>query len=219
MDATLITGALGAAQTIAGLIGGIGANNKIKDVIAQRKAYQTPEEIFQILNATQSAAQGDSATRDFQTGQIDRAFSGAIGTAELLGGDPNSLSALFDARVNNLLKVGEQFHASNMESFGNYLKALNTVADNKAAEQISQDNLLKDQIQALAQQKQDATKNVGSGVNAITGALAADATMDLYKEQTGQGVSTAALQAQIADLKRQLAGVGGTTPMGKNGYN
>lgn len=203
---TLITEALGLAQGIAGAIGGIGANKKIKDLVASRKAYSTPDEIFQMLNATEFNAQGDTKTRDFETGQIDRGFGQAIGTAEFLGADANSLSSLFDSRVNSLLKVGEQYHASNMESFGKYLGALDEVAKNKVSEQISADNLIKDKIQALAKQKTDATANVGNGLNAIIGGLAADQTMNLYKELPG---STTNLAAENAALKQQLAALNG----------
>lgn len=205
LDPTGITEALGAAQAAYGIIKGINTDKKIKGLLAQRKSFQTPDEIFQILNATEQNAQGDTQTRDFQTNQLDRQFSQQLGTAELLGADPNSLSSLFDQKVQGIMQIGDQFHRSNMEAFGKYLGGLNTVAENKAAEQISKDNLIKDQLQALGQQRQDNTKNIGSGINAIIGGLAADETSSLYKEQNA---TTDALTKQIAALQQQIANMG-----------
>lgn len=205
LDPTGITEALGVAQAAYGIIKGINTDKKIKGLLAQRKSYKTPDEIFQILNATEQNAQGDTQTRDFQTNQLDRAFSQQLGTAELLGADPNALSSLFDQKVQGIMQIGQQFHASNMEAFGKYLGGLNTVAENKAAEQISKDNLIKDQLQALGQQRQDNTKNIGSGINAIIGGLAADETSSLYKEQNA---TTDALTKQIAALQQQIANMG-----------
>lgn len=156
------------------------ANKRMKAAAAQRKPYRTPDEIFQILNATQNKAQGDTATRDYETGLIDRSFSQGIGTAELLGAGPNTLSSLFDQRVNGIMQVGQQFHASNMESFGKYMNALNMVAENKAAEGISSDNMLKDLMQAYAQQKADANATINSGVNGLVGAASMYGTNKLY---------------------------------------
>lgn len=205
LDPTGITEALGVAQAAYGIIKGINTDKKIKGLLAQRKSYKTPDEIFQILNATEQNAQGDTQTRDFQTNQLDRQFSQQLGTAELLGADPNSLSSLFDQKVQGIMQIGDQFHRSNMEAFGKYLGGLNTVAENKAAEQISKDNLIKDQLQALGQQRQDNTKNIGSGINAIIGGLAADETSSLYKEQNA---TTDALTKQIAALQQQIANMG-----------
>lgn len=152
------------------------ANKRIKNAMNQRKAYQTPDEIFQLLNATQSKAQGDTITRDYQQNQLDMGFADALGTAETLGAGPNQLSSLFGQKIQGMLKVGEQFHQSNMESFGNYMKALSIVGDNKAAEQVSQDNIWKDYMQSLAKQKVDANATLNNGINTTIGAAAAYGT-------------------------------------------
>lgn len=182
LDPTGITEALGVAQAAYGIIKGINTDKKIKGLLAQRKSYKTPDEIFQILNATEQNAQGDTQTRDFQTNQLDRSFSQQLGTAELLGADPNALSSLFDQKVQGIMQIGQQFHASNMEAFGKYLGGLNTEAENKAAEWQSQQDILKDQIQALNGQQTNNAKNVGSGINAVLSGLSAKADMNLYKE-------------------------------------
>lgn len=180
--ATLVTEGLGLAQGIYGAIKGIGADQKLNDLLAKRKSFVTPDEIYKILNATEMNAQGDSQTRDYQTGQIDRGFGQALGTATLLGADPNDLSSLFDQKMQGILSVGQQFHASNMEAFGKYLGALNTVADNKAAEWQSQQDILKDQIQAASGEKGDAFKNISGGLNTILSGLSADEQRKLYTQ-------------------------------------
>ncbi len=181
-DPSGITEALGVVQAGYGIVKDIQNNKKIKNLLAQRKSYTTPDEVFKILNATLNKSQGDTLTRDFQTNQLDTSFGDALGTAETLGADPNQLSSLFGQKIQGMLQIGDQFHKSNMESFGNYMNALKLVGDNKTAEWQSQQDIIKDQLQAAGQQKQDNTKNIAGGINTFLSGLSADATMDLYKE-------------------------------------
>lgn len=190
LDPTGISEALGVAQTAYGIIKGINTDKKIKGLLAQRKSFQTPDEIFQILNATQSNAQGDTQTRDFQIGQLNNQSAQQLETAALLGGDPNDLSGIFGQKMQGIIQVGQQFHASNMEAFGKYLGALNTVAENKAAEWQSQQDILKDQIQALNGQQANNTKNISGGLNTLLSGLSADAQMQLYKELAAKNGAT-----------------------------
>lgn len=158
------------------------ANKRIKAAMGQRKAYQTPDQIWQLLNATENKSQGDTITRDFQTNQLDMSFADALGTAETLGAGPNQLSALFGQKVQGIMQVGEQFHRSNMESYGNYMKALAVVGENKAAEQGSQDNIWKDYMQALSKQKETGQATTNAGINNLIGGIAAYGTNQLYKD-------------------------------------
>lgn len=183
IDPTGVTEALGIAQGIYGAINANATKKRISTLLNQRTAYSTPDEVFQILNATQSNAQGDTQTRDFQTNQLDTGFSGVLNTAQLLGGDPNTLSSLFDQKMQGIMQIGQQFHTSNMEAFGKYLGALNTVAENKAAEWQSQQDILKDKLQAEGVNLQNSYANIGSGVNAFIGGLSATEQMKLYKQQ------------------------------------
>ncbi len=183
----------GAANTIA-----LGkTNKKIDSAMSKRKAFQTPDEVFKILNATENKSQGDTITRDYQTNAIDRAFANAMGNAEILGGDPNSLSSMFEKKVQGILDIGDKYHASNMESFGNYMKALNVVADNKAAEQISQDNIWKDYMQSLSKQKSDQQQSINNSINSLIGSASSFATGNLYKDnnktQSAQGAASGAV--------------------------
>lgn len=184
----------GAAQGIIGVAGASVQYSKLKNAVAKRQAYITPNEIYDILNATEQLSQGDTQTRDFETNQLDRAFSNQLGTAELLGADPNQLSSLFEQKINNLLKIGQNFHASNMEAFGKFLVAKNLVAENKTAEWQSREDILKDLIAGISKTANTYAQTANNGFNnAITG-LSAMGTSNLYtgggNNSGGGGVSS-----------------------------
>ncbi len=191
VTAGLVIGGVQAAGGIYQTISGNAAKNK---ALAKRKPYQTPQEIIDILNATQSNAQlgFNPETLAYLTNQTDRAFTGALGTAERLGADPNDLSALFDQKMQSIMKIGAQDHAYNMENFSKYLSALDSVAANKAAEQKSQQDIIKDQLQSAAQEIQTGTANISGGINTAMGAYAAGQTGNLYKPKVVSANKTAA---------------------------
>lgn len=189
---------LGAGQTVLGGIQTISGNAAKKKVLAKRKAYQTPQEVIDILNATENRAQTgyDPTTLNYLTNQIDRGFNGALGTAERLGADPNDLSALFDQKIQATMQVGAQNHQKNMENFSNYLSALQGVADNKAAEQKSQQDIVKDELQSASAEITAGTGNITNGINTGIGAWAAGQDAGLYKDiaqlKKAQGLSSPA---------------------------
>lgn len=174
--------AISAAQAAMGIIQTISGDAKAKRLMAQRTAYKTPDEIWKILNASLSGAQGDTITRDFQTDQLDRAFSQTLGTATRLGANPNDLSMLFDQKMQGVLKVGQQFHASNMEAFGKVLSAYDLVAQNEAAEWSSEQDILKDKLQAAAADKAAGIQNIGSAANSFISLSAAGKTSNIYTQ-------------------------------------
>ena len=179
------------------------ANKKIKKALSERKPYSTPDEVYQMLNATENKAQGDTAARDFQTNQLDTSFSQALGADVLLGAGPNALSDLFGQKIQGLLQVGNQFHASNMEAFGNYMKSLNIVAENKAAEQGSVDNIWKDAMQSYAQQKADANATMNSGINGLVGAASMYGTNKLYGNNNRGGSYATSAEINAVNNPRQ----------------
>lgn len=183
--ATAVQLGLGVAQTVKGFIDQGKANRKFEQLMSQRKAYKTPEEIFKIEQATQQNAQTGlgAETLAYLTSNNDRNLSTTVGASSLLGGDPNDFGALLDRALQQTMQIGGQNQAMQMENFSKYLGALNTVADNRTAEYQSQENMLKDQIQAAAAQSADASKNLQSGINAGLGALSANEQMKLYNTQ------------------------------------
>lgn len=158
------------------------ANKKAKDALARRKEFQTPDEVYQILNAMENRSQGDTATRDFQTQQIDNSFAQQLGVAELLGADPNDLSGMFNQKMQGILQVGQQFHASNMEAFGKYIGGLDMLASNKAAEWKSGQDFVKDDLQAAAADGAAANATINSGINTALAGYSAHQSNKLYKE-------------------------------------
>lgn len=176
--------ALAGAQAGFGIVQSIASDNKIKKLLAQRKAYKTPEEYFQILQATQSMAQQgyDPVTLNYLTDQTDRAFSSGLSTATRLGANPNDLSALFDQKMQGIMKIGAENAQLNMANFSKYLSALDVIGQNKAAEWSSEQDILKDKIQAASQDKAAGVQNVGSAANAFISMDSAAKTSDLYSE-------------------------------------
>lgn len=186
------TAALGAVQVVGGAIGKSKANKETQNLIKQRKAFETPDDILKIVNATQSRASNGlgAETLNYLTNQNERAFSGAIGSANLLGGDPNAAAAIFDQNFNNLIKIGSDNHAANLANFTQYLGALNTKAENAAAEQISKDNLIKDALQASTAKSADAARTMNNGINTIVSAGTSYASAQLgTAPSTGNGGS------------------------------
>lgn len=175
--------ALSAAQTGFGALQSLFANGKIKKILARRESYQTPEEYTQILQATQSQAQQgfDPTTLNYLTNQTDRAFSGATDAAVRLGANPNDLSRLFDQKMQQIMQIGAQNHDLNMKNFDRYISAVDTIGQNKIAEFNSEQDILKDKLQAAGLEKQAGIQNVGSGLNSFISLDASRRTSDLYK--------------------------------------
>lgn len=171
-------------QAILGTIQTISGDAKAKKLMAQRTGYVTPDAVYKALNLDFSTAQGDTVTRDYQTNQLDRMFSQALGVSTRLGGDANDLSALFDKLIQGKIQVGQEFHKSNMEGISKVLQGYETVASNKAAEWSSQQDILKDKIQAASGEKAAGVQNIGSAANAFISMGASAKTGDLYKDQS-----------------------------------
>ena len=186
--AAIAAAVVGVTGIVVGAVQTGKANKRIKNAMNQRKPYQTPDEVYKILNAAENKSQGDTITRDYNTNQLDMSFADALGTAETLGAGPNQLSALFGQKVNGMLQVGEQYHRSNMEGWGNYMKALAVVGENKAAEQTSRDNIWKDYIQALSKQKEAGQTTTNAGINNLISGIGIYGTNQLYTDKsTGTG--------------------------------
>lgn len=153
---------------------GVGAAQKIKADKAAKAAqgkiqpYKTPKEVFDVLNATQANAQSgfDQSTLGYLTGQTDQAFAGSIGSAQRLGADPNVLSSIFSQKVDSIKGIAAQDAQLQMQNFSAYLNALNATGASSAAEQKSQQDLLKDQLQKIAMDKQIASQQISQGINA-----------------------------------------------------
>lgn len=174
--------AVGAVSIGVGVAKDIKANKDSKAAQAKIKPYETPKEIYDVLNATEANAGSgfDPETLNFLTNQSDNAFGGSLATAERLGADPNALSAIFGQKVNSIMEIGAQNHQLQMANFSAYLNALNSVGANDAAEQKSKQDLLKDQLQKIAMEKQIAAGQISQGINAGIAGISNAAMAKLY---------------------------------------
>lgn len=187
--AAAITGGVGLLQNFINAGKEKKANKELKRLFSQRKAFQTPEEIFDILNLSQfNAAQGFSdETTSYLTGQAGAGLAGSLGAATRLGADPNALSGTIDQYYQDIFKVGAESDLVKMKKFDSFTNALNLVAENDAAEQISADNLIKDQMQSVASRVGAANTGQQSGLNLALSSLASLASNNLYKTKQPNG--------------------------------
>lgn len=176
----------GLAQTVGGFIQAGRANKDLKKLFKQRKAYETPAEIFEILQMTQNNAQSGfgAETMDFLTGQADRGLSASLGTAARLGADPNALGGILDSYYQDIFKIGGENELLKMKKFDSLTNALQLVSQNKEAEQISADNLIKDQMAAAAARLGKGEQNISSGAGLLLNSATAFETNSLYNDRT-----------------------------------
>jgi len=169
-------------QTVLGIVQAISGSAKAKKFQQMLEPFKTPDEVYKILDATKNlSSQGfDPATLNYLTSNVDEAFASSASIAKRLGADANTLSNLFSDRINAVMKIGADNHALNMENFSKYLGALDTVASNKAAEQKSKQDLIKDQIQAAVADKQAGLQNIGGGINTGLSTISANESGKLF---------------------------------------
>ena len=176
---------LGILQTGIGIINSIGARKRQNKLLSQRTSYKTPAEINQILQATQqNASLGlDPSTMDFLNNKTNTSFASSLDVIQRLGGDPNAMSSIFGQKVDALGNIAEMDTQAKMRNFSAYLSALDTVATNKTAEWKSEQDIIKDKLQAAGADLNTANQNISGGVNMVTGAIGSQMTMDLYKNK------------------------------------
>lgn len=177
---------IGAVQAITGLFKGNKAAADAKRLRASRKAFQTSDEVYDIVNQTENKAQTgfDPATMQYLDTQIDNTTAAGLGTAARLGANPNDLSAILDQSLMASMKVGADNATMQMENFSKYLGAEQLLANNLDAEWASQQGMIKDDLQAAGQARQEATAQIGAGISNTIAGISAIETEKLYKERT-----------------------------------
>lgn len=177
-------GVAASTQVAIGLVQSITGESKMQKALAKRKAFVTPEEVYKIVNATTNRMGGlDPETLSYITGEVDRGFSSSINAATKFGADPNLLSEILDKKIQATFKIGAENQIENMKNFEKYLSAQQLLADNKAAEQKSQQDIIKDELQAAGLNKQAGLQNIIGGVNAGLSAFSSLKTGSLYTQQ------------------------------------
>ena len=201
---------LAAAQTVLGAVQAIDGGAKAKRFMKQRRAFKTPEEVFKILQATQSIQGGfDSTTLGYLTSTADNATSATLNAAKLLGADPNALSNILDQRIQAGFRIGAENQLENMKNFGKLIGAYGLVADNKAAEQKSQQDIIKDQLQAASAEQQAGLQNIAGGANTALSTFSSAKTASLYglgdtSSTSSPSISSMATPDYYIDVYNQL---------------
>lgn len=160
------------------------ANKEMKRLFSKRKAFQTPQEVFDILNMSQyNASSGFSGdTLNYLTGEASEGLAAGLGTAKILGADPNQLSGMIDQYYGDIFKIGAESDLIKMRKFNDLTGALQLVAANKEAEWASKENIIKDQMQAVAQRISAGQQGINSGLNFAINSAALLAQNNMYRE-------------------------------------
>jgi hypothetical protein len=195
---------LGAAQAAVGLVQTITQGARSKRLRKQRRAYQTPDEIYDILNAVESRASSGYSPETLQyiTSGADNALSSSLSAATRLGADPNQLSNMLDQRIQASFRLGAENQLENMKNFQGYIDALGLVAENKAAEQKSREEYLRDDLAAAGAGQQAGFQNILGGAQTALNTIAADRTSRLYGQPS----------EFVNDLPTTIGGVSRTAP-------
>ena len=189
----------GAVQAIGGLIGAKKNNAALDRLFKQRKKFQTPSEIYDIVNMTQNNQAGYSPeTLSYLTDQADTGLSSALGTATRLGADPNQLGSELDSYFKDIFKIGSDNELIKMKKFDSLINATQLLANNKEAEWASGENLIKDQMAAQAAKLANSQQNIQSGLNAIIDVSAAAATPDYDNGGGGAKITRKTVPAPIS---------------------
>lgn len=179
----LVSVGVGAYQGIKGASDAKKAQKESNRLFSERKPYKTPTEVLDIFNQAQYNAQTgfDPTTMDYLTSQTQNSLNSTLSTAKQLGGDPNNFSSLLDQSFQQIFKIGSENNLLKMKKFDSLLNATQLLIGNKDAEFASQDNLLKDQLQAAAQRTQVGRANEQSGINLAINGVSAFASSELFK--------------------------------------
>lgn len=188
-------------------------NKKLNRFFSQRKAFKTPQEIFDNLYLQESNLQGYSdSTLGYLTGEAGAGLSSGLGAATRLGADPNQLSGLVDNYYKNIFSIGAGSELARMKQFDSVTNAMLLLAGNKEAEEVSKDNLIKDQMQAVSSRVRAAGVGVQSGANLLLNSVANLGATGLYGSTNTPNNVTIPGTNLSAGGSGAAAGTGGLTP-------
>ena len=164
-------------------------NEKLDQLFAQRTAFQTPSEVYDILNLSQNEAQQgfSDQTMEYFTGQAGAGLAGTLGVAKRLGADPNNLDNILDSYYGDIFRIGAESDLVKMKKTDQFTKALGLVAANEEAEWQSRENIIKDQMQAASARFDAQNLQYNSGFGLLTQAGTNLAIDDLYTEDINRG--------------------------------
>lgn len=203
-------------QTVGGAAQMIANSGKNKKLRKELKPLETPDEINDVLNLTMSMAQQgyDAGTLSYLTNSINNAATSSLQTADRLGGDPNDIGNILYQQADAFLKVGAQNQAEKFKNFGLFIDALKGKADADVAEQISKQNLIKDQLQAAQAGTAAGAQTLAGGLGGLNNAFSLDKISKLYDGQMK------GLEDLFAKMVKNLPSVGmaGSAAAGGGNY-
>lgn len=182
-----IAGAVtGIAQTVLGAIEKGRARRRQQNLLSQRRGFETPSEIYDALYATQfNANRGLSAEmRDFLSSQIESQSAASIDAVSRISNDPNIISRIFQTSLDGTERIAATDVEAQTRNFSMFLQQLNTLGANKAAEQKSRQDILKDKLAAEGVNIGTSNQEMQSGINLLMNTLGLAATNELYKDRS-----------------------------------
>lgn len=182
--ASLVQGGIGLIQGLIGNGQQRKANRRLKRLLSQRELYKTQDETFDAYDMALNAAQGGYSpeTLNYLTDKSNNALSAGLGATRALGGDPNDVMNLFNASVDNLLRIGAEDDERRYRNFTQLYNAMGNLAQSKDAEFADRQALWKDQVALEAQRAQAGAANLQSGLNMGLSALTNWQTGQMYKD-------------------------------------
>lgn len=160
----------------------------MKRLFAKRKAYQTPQELLDIANLRSANTQGFSdQTMSYLTGEADAGLASSLGTSLRLGADPNVVGDTLDRYYRQIAGIGTQSDLAKMSQIDAVANAIGVLGQSKEAEQVSADNLIKDQLQGKYAELGIANQGMTSGANFAIQGLTNLALTDLYGDDSAGG--------------------------------
>jgi hypothetical protein len=130
-----ISAVAGGVMAVAGAAQQIIANNRLKRLASKRQARETPKELIEsnqlALNQAQSGLGASSL--DYFTKQNDRSFSASLDAVTRMGGDPNSVSSIFDRQMQGIMKVANDDALMKYQKTSRVFDSLSTLAQERLA--------------------------------------------------------------------------------------
>jgi len=191
LTAAAVTSGLGIIKAGKGIIDDIDAKNKLKKLVAPK--FDVSEEWYknQRLAETQAQSGFSGETKQFYGDQSDRALSAGISGILQSGGDPNSISDIYDKYNTSNQKFASedsQLKAKNLETL---MQSNAEIAGQErmkwALEELQP---YKDKMAAYTQDAKAAQQNIFAGVGEVASSAAAYSESKLFDKLNAKGVPT-----------------------------
>lgn len=202
-----ISAVAGGVMAVAGAAQQIIANNRLKRLASKRQARETPKELIEsnqlALNQAQSGLGASSL--DYFTKQNDRSFSASLDAVTRMGGDPNSVSSIFDRQMQGIMKVANDDALMKYQKTSRVFDSLSTLAQERLANWADREATLKDKMASEAMKVKAGSETMKSGLNlGLSSITAMNAGKGYDTGSLSKSSSVAAREGAVA-IQRQVA--------------